>query len=324
MLDFTRCWKHLEQIELGAWADTLAPLIEQRLSHESSGNLKRWLPVINNLPAIQAQQIELNQDRVSVSGLTDPQQQVELREQLKTLIPWRKGPFHIHGIDIDTEWHSDWKWQRVHPHVADLRGKTVLDVGCGSGYHLWRMLGAGAEHVVGIDPSILFMLQFRVLKHFIGEQSPVEYLPLALEEIHPLLPAFDHVFSMGVIYHRRSPIDHLTQLRACLKPGGQLILETLIIESEQQNVLVPEDRYAKMRNVWFLPNPSLLQRWVERCGFEQVKIVDINRTSLDEQQQTPWMTFESLANFLDPDDPTRTIEGYPAPVRAILTAYRPD
>ena len=52
-------------------------------------------------------------------------------------------------------------------------------------------------------------------------------------------------------------------------------------------------------------------------------------TSLDEQRRTDWMTSESLAEFLDPNDRSKTIEGYPAPLRAVLTAktlafaYRP-
>jgi len=51
-----------------------------------------------------------------------------------------------------------------------------------------------------------------------------------------------------------------------------------------------------------------------------VEIVDVGQTSVEEQRRTPWMTFHSLAQFLDPDDPGLTIEGLPAPRRAILTA----
>ena len=56
---------------------------------------------------------------------------------------------------------------------------------------------------------------------------------------------------MGVLYHRRSPIDHLLELKGCLQTGGELVLETLVIDGGLGEVLVPENRYAKMRNVWF-------------------------------------------------------------------------
>jgi len=79
-----------------------------------------------------------------------------------------------------------------------------------------------------------------------------------------------------------------------------------------------------MRNIWFIPTPAALQRWLRRCGFIDVKIADVSATSLDEQRSTEWMRFESLKDFLDPDDLSKTVEGLPAPRRAILVARRPD
>jgi tRNA (mo5U34)-methyltransferase len=98
------------------------------------------------------------------------------------------------------------------------------------------------------------------------------------------------------------------------------VLETLVIDGEGDRVLVPKGRYAKMRNVWFIPSLPLLENWLRRCGFERVTTVDVTRTTFEEQRSTDWMTFESLADFLDPADRDFTIEGYPAPRRAIVTA----
>ena len=75
-----------------------------------------------------------------------------------------------------------------------------------------------------------------------------------------------------------------------------------------------------MRNVWFLPSARALSVWLERLGFKDIAIVDHNTTSLDEQRRTQWMTGESLADFLDPNDTNMTIEGYQAPIRAVITA----
>jgi tRNA (mo5U34)-methyltransferase len=237
---------------------------------------------------------------------------------LKQLMPWRKGPFTLHGLHIDTEWRSDWKWDRVLPHLAPLQHRMVLDVGCGSGYHLWRMRGAGAEFVVGIDPSQLFYAQFEAIKHF-NPDPKVHLIPIGIDDM-PALKTFDTVFSMGVLYHRKSPIDFLQQLKNQLRPGGQLVLETLVVEGDKTTVLVPGERYAKMRNVWFIPSCEALLGWLQRVGFHDAKVVDLNMTSLDEQRKTSWMENESLVDFLDPTDHSKTIEGYPAPLRAVIVA----
>ncbi len=241
---------------------------------------------------------------------------------LRNLMPWRKGPFSLYGVDIDTEWRSDWKWERVLPHLSDLSGRTILDVGCGSGYHLWRMVGAGAHLAVGIDPTQLFLCQFEAVRKLLGGDQRAHLLPLGIEQL-PALNAFDTVFSMGVLYHRRSPLEHLWQLKDQLVSEGELVLETLVVEGDERTVLIPGDRYAQMRNVYFIPSALALKNWLEKCGFVDVRIVDVCQTTTEEQRRTDWMITESLAEFLDPNDPSKTVEGYPAPLRAVLIAKKP-
>ena len=165
-------------------------------------------------------------------------------------------------------------------------------------------------------------MQYRAIRHFTGKY-PLYVLPLGIEAVPEKLRAFDAVFSMGVFYHRRFPVDHILQLRDCLKSGGELILETLVIDGNAQQVLVPEDRYGKMRNVWFIPSCDAVMLWMRRCGLKDITLVDVTPTSTDEQRRTEWMQYESLADYLDPDDPQKTVEGYPAPKRAIFTATAP-
>jgi tRNA (mo5U34)-methyltransferase len=184
------------------------------------------------------------------------------------------------------------------------------------------MLGAGAKLVIGIDPSPLFIMQFQAIKHFAGD-FPIHVLPLGIEAVPDKMRAFDSVFSMGVLYHRRSPLDHLLQCRDALRPGGELILETLVIEGDEMAVLLPQDRYAKMRNVWFIPSARAVALWLQRCGFVDIKIVNECITTAAEQRRTDWMQYESLNDFLDPLNPTLTVEGYPAPRRALLVATAP-
>lgn len=299
-------------------ADTLAALAEQTLSGLDHGDLPRWQAALARLPAVEP---AADADHPAPRLGTPVADTESLRQTLMALHPWRKGPLALGGVNIDTEWRSDFKWDRIAPHW-DIDGHAVLDVGCGNGYFGWRMLGAGARCVVGIDPTTLFVMQWRAQMHFAGN-LPNFVLPLKDTDLPETLGGFDTVCSMGVLYHRRDPADHLARLWRCVRPGGQLLLETLVIDQAGEAELVPQGRYARMRNVWQLPTPALLGRQLRAAGFGHARCVDVTPTTPAEQRRTDWMRFESLAQCLDQDDPSKTVEGHPAPVRAVMLAQRP-
>jgi tRNA (mo5U34)-methyltransferase len=303
------------------WACELRQKTELALAPERHGKLPEWIDAWHRLPDADSAVLNAHGDTVTLSGALSEDARQQLRNALMEFHPWRKGPFELFGIRIDTEWQSCLKWNRLAPHL-NLQNRRVLDVGCGNGYYGWKMLEAGARLVLGLDPFLLFLMQFEAVRKYAGPQWPHFVLPLTDADLCDGLEAFDVTFSMGVLYHRTSPIDHLQALWQSLVPRGTLVLETLVIESEQPAVLVPEDRYAKMRNVWFIPSVRMLQLWLQRTGFCNVRVIDVSRTTSEEQRRTEWMTFESLGDFLDPSHPHLTIEGYPGPVRALLTAVR--
>ncbi|MFV0575099.1 MAG: tRNA 5-methoxyuridine(34)/uridine 5-oxyacetic acid(34) synthase CmoB [Vibrio sp.] len=323
MFNFANFYQLIAQDQrLQPWLNTLPQQLTDWQNAEH-GDFERWLRALNKISDQQPDNVEIASEvRITNNEEFPIGEQKKLESLLRTFHPWRKGPYHVHGLDIETEWRSDWKWDRVLPHISDLKHRSVLDVGCGNGYHMWRMLGAGARLCVGIDPSHLFLIQFEAIRKLMGNDQRAHLLPLGIEQL-PELKAFDTVFSMGVLYHRRSPLDHLYQLKNQLVSGGELVLETLVIEGDENAVLVPVDRYAQMRNVYFFPSAKALKVWLEKCGFIDVKIVDENVTSTEEQRTTNWMTHNSLPDYLDPNDPTKTVEGYPAPRRAILIATNP-
>jgi len=321
MIDYQPLYNNLLDAKADAWVKILPQQLATALDLTRHGNLEQWQTVIECLPKLATTHRLLDADAVQI-GLSDDLSEaarMQLEHQLKALHPWRKGPYNLFGINIDTEWRSDWKWNRLKNHISPLKHRMVLDVGCGNGYHCWRMLGARAKMVIGIDPLLLNVMQFQLVRKLYGE-APLYVLPLGIEELPYGLNAFDTVFSMGVLYHRRSPVDHLLELRDCLQPGGELVLETLVIDGRLGEVLLPEGRYARMRNVWFLPSCETLISWLKRCGFKNIRLVDVTTTSIEEQRSTEWMQFNSLKDFLSPENPQLTCEGLPAPKRAIIIA----
>ncbi|MCU7811711.1 MAG: tRNA 5-methoxyuridine(34)/uridine 5-oxyacetic acid(34) synthase CmoB [Candidatus Thiodiazotropha sp. (ex Notomyrtea botanica)] len=313
----------LMETPLARWLEVLPQQVDRVWRERPHGDLPAWQEAISQLPEFGASTISLSSPciRAGEAADCDDQAREQIRQQLMRLHPWRKGPFEICGLHIDTEWRSDRKWERLQPHIQPLHNRLILDVGCGNGYYALRMAGEGARQVIGIDPTQLFLYQFEALRHFLGKQHPVHLLPLGIEDIPPNLQAFDTVFSMGVFYHRRSPFSHLSELKGCLRKGGELVLETLVIDGGPSEVLVPEGRYAKMRNVWFIPSPATLISWLSRAGFGDVRLIDVTTTSVEEQRATEWMRFESLADYLDPLQSAQTVEGHPAPRRAIIVAH---
>lgn len=319
--------RNISLLDLEQCRENIAALV-QRLNTRivmDYGNEKKWRDLYHQLPDITPSVLDVSEGMIRIGCAldTDIQAIYALYRVLIAMSPWRKGPFFVFGIQVESEWASNIKWGRLRNKISPLTGKRVLDVGCSSGYYMFKMLEFEPEMVLGIDPQLLFYYQFKALQKYI-QSDRLFYLPIGLEDMPPVGRYFDTVFYMGVIYHRKSPVDSLIEIRQCMKPGGELVLETLVIESEAPIALFPEDRYAKMRNVFFIPSVPCISAWLTRARFTDITCIDISKTTLSEQRKTQWINTESLEDFLSPDDPTKTVEGYPAPVRAIITAKAMD
>jgi tRNA (mo5U34)-methyltransferase len=299
MIERKRLHAALRALGLDTWVGAVDASLDARLCSAGHGDFERWQQVVEAL-----------------EHATDA---AERKALLLQLSPWRKGPFDVGGVHIDSEWRSDLKWQRVRDAIAPLQGRNVLDVGCGNGYYALQMREAGARSVIGIDPTLLYVMQFLAVNHFVRDASTF-VLPLRLHELPLPAKRFDTTFSMGVLYHQRSPIDHIRQLRDTLRPNGQLVLETLFVPGDESYACTPPDRYARMKNVWLLPTIAELATWLRRSGLTDIAVIDESATTTDEQRATEWMTFESLSEALDPGDPSKTVEGWPAPQRVVVTA----
>ncbi len=307
---FVDSWSEVEQYLQNYW---------QSPNH---GDHARWQAAVERVMDLvpeEAKNWEVNDNYLQLAGKIPQKAKASLEQALQQLHPWRKGPLSIGPIDIDTEWRSDWKWQRLKPHL-DFTGKHVLDVGSGNGYYGFRMLDAGARSVIGIDPTLLFVMQARLMQYCSGHPNNW-VLPMTLEQLPEGVKGFDIVLSLGVLYHRKDPVEHLKHLLHCVKPGGQVVIETFVLPpgwGEAQEV----DRYARMRNVYQIPSVERLRQWMQQAGWENIQMVDLCRTSTGEQRSTEWMRFESLSESLSADDQKQTVEGLPRPVRCLCIAGR--
>ncbi|HQU74569.1 MAG TPA: tRNA 5-methoxyuridine(34)/uridine 5-oxyacetic acid(34) synthase CmoB [Calditrichia bacterium] len=298
--------------------------LAQRWRDRPHGDWPRWRAALDQLPAISPTSVSVDEPAIRIGEAEDlsESERENLPGHLKAFCPWRKGPFRFFGVEVDCEWRSDLKWERLRPHLPPLENRRVLDVGCGNGYYGWRMMSHSPNSVVGIDPFLLYGAQYLVARKYMPH-LPFYWLPLGFEDLEGLTANFEVIFSMGVLYHRRSPLDHLRDLWQSLTPAGSVVLETLVIDGPEGMTLLPPDRYAGMRNVWFLPSLLTLESWLKRSGFSEIRLVNTSFTDVREQRPTEWMSFHSLPDFLQPDDPRLTVEGLPAPQRAIFIATRP-
>jgi len=244
----------------------------------------------------------------------------DLKGKLKALAPWRKGPFEIAGIELDAEWRSDFKWNRVAPVLESLEGRRVCDIGANSGYYMYKMLGQEPEMVLGLDPTVRYYLQFLALQK-LTKPNQLYYEPFGLEEMVQFPKFFDTVFCMGILYHHRSPIDILRLINESMAKGGQLIVESQGIPGDGPYALFPEKTYAKVKGTYFVPTATCLVNWLKKAWFENIEVFYVSDMSSDEQRSTEWMTRQSYSDFVD-EESNLTVEGYPAPVRIYVSANK--
>lgn len=244
-----------------------------------------------------------------------------LKTAIKSMIPWRKGPFQICHETIDAEWRSDLKWQRVKKHSASLQGKVILDIGCNNGYYLYHIAKQNPKYLLGIDPVIPYYYQYQFLKQFYAPPK-TEFRLLGIQDLIHFNRVFDCVFCMGIVYHHPNPIDILKNIYNAMRPGGLLIIESQGINTNGPYCLFPKNRYLKLPGHWFIPSKEALENMIRRSGFQYVEtFLEVKLDSI-EQRQTKDSPYDSLVSGLDPHNPDLSVEGYPAPYRFYVKARR--
>jgi len=281
---------------------------------QKNGNIPRWEKSLESIKQFGTGQVSYTDPYIHIDNSTT-QDSIDSFLELR---PWRKGPYQIGDIYIDSEWNGSLKWKRLESILHLITDKEVLDIGSGNGYFSFLLSLFGAKHILAIEPFLLFNYQFHAINSLIDEPLNITMAPLRLEQL-PIQKEFDVIFSMGVLYHQKDHLTHLIKVKELLKPDGYFLLETLIVDGKNE-LIVPKDRYAKMRNVFNIPSIDVIEKWLAETGFKNIELIDINQTKPIEQRKTLWIgdQTESLEDFLDKYDSNKTIEGYPAPKRAMF------
>jgi tRNA (mo5U34)-methyltransferase len=288
-------------------------LEELRRDRQKWMTWKNIAPLREALAALEdAERVVELGDRVKISGVLDEK---KIYETAKLLMPWRKGPFEVGQTFIDSEWRSDVKYNLLRPHF-NLKNKRVADIGCNNGYYMFRMREDEPKSLVGFDPSPLYKTQFDFINHFV--KSEIVYELLGVEHLEFYEEKFDVIFCLGVLYHRSDPVAMLKSLFRGLDAKGEVILDTFYIQGEDEICLCPESSYSKIPNVYFVPTIKALKNWCLRAGFSEFEVLETAVTDANEQRKTQWIEGQSLEDFLDPNDASKTVEGYPAPARVYV------
>ena len=298
------------------WQKLLDPYKKDFFGIKKDKRIELWQKILLELPSPLDKTVEMSSE-VKIDFDWTPQDSVETKDLLLQLVPWRKGPFLINDVFIDSEWCSHFKWDRFLELDMDLNDKTVLDVGSGNGYYGFRMLGLGAKEVLCLEPNLTHFSQFLAINNF-AQSKKIQMLPERLESIQIDKPYFDVIFSMGLLYHQRDPGEHLRLLASHLKKEGRIVIETIVTPEDYEEVLVPSDRYANMPNVWSVHNEIGLEKIILEQGLEIIDSTKAVMTTVEEQRATQWMPFRSFESALEEGNPKKTIEGFPAPLRKFV------
>ena len=285
-------------------------------------NVEPWYLQLQESSKIEKNNLSIDYgDWFSVGTKEDVsiEEQEIILQTAKSLIPWRKGPFKIFDLEIDSEWQSNIKYNLIRP-FFDLKDKVVADIGCNNGYYMFRMLEDKPKRLVGFDPSPLTLHQFEFINHFV--KSDIVYEMLGVEHLEFYNHKFDFIFMLGVLYHRADPVGTLKSLARGLNSKGEILIDTFMIDGDEELCLTPNKRYSKIPNIYFIPTIPALKNWLERAGFEHIEVLATTVTTSEEQRKTIWSFDQSLEDFLDPNDNSKTVEGYPAPKRVYVKARK--
>jgi tRNA (mo5U34)-methyltransferase len=243
----------------------------------------------------------------------------QIRERVRALGPWfhnlnlqgvQTAPNHFLGDYPTAHWRT---FENAIPY--DLRGRTVLDIGCNAGFFALQLHRRGAARVVGIDSDERYLAQARFAAEVSG--ADIEFRRLTVYEVAALGERFDLVLFLGVLYHLRHPLLALDLLHQHVV-GDTMIFQTMLRGSEETCQLEPdypftetgvferagfpklyfiEQKYAGDQTNWWIPNRAAAEAMLRSSGFAIVghpapEVFICRRAPLATEQEDPALHVE--------------------------------
>jgi tRNA (mo5U34)-methyltransferase len=213
-----------------------------------------------------------------------------IQQRVRELGPW------FHNLDLQgiktapDHFLGDYpavKWQRFADAIpADLRGKSVLDIGCNGGFYAIEMKRRGADRVVGIDEDATYLAQARFAAEITG--MDIELKQLSVYDVAVLGETFDLVLFLGVLYHLRHPLLALDLIHE------HVARDVLVFQSMQRGsdevepvatdypfeedrifhrpdfprLYFIEQKYSGDPTNWWIPNRACSEALLRSAGFE--------------------------------------------------------
>jgi len=217
----------------------------------------------------------------------------EAKEEMDTVMrkmgPWYHN-LNFSGINTnptDTEYPAR-RWRIVEPYIPkNLQGKSILDIGCNSGFFSLEMKKRNADRVVAIDFMPYLLSQVRFASYWFD--LPIEPRLLDVYDVALLETQFDLVVFLGVFYHLKHPLYALEKVASICK--DILIFQSLMRGSTDD--FIPADNYVYEDNSffedpayprmyfieksfhndasnWWIPNRSCLTAMLRVAGFKNI------------------------------------------------------
>lgn len=213
----------------------------------------------------------------------------ELANEIERLGPW------FHNMELGGVWTApnhflgDYPRQKFarfeHAVPRDLRGKTVLDIGCNGGFYSIEMKRRGAARVVGIDSADAYLAQARFAAKALDVD--IELRKMDVYDVPALAERFDVVLFMGVLYHLRHPLLALDLIHDHVA-GGTMIFQSMLRGSRDVEAVAEdyafdehgifdlpgypkmhfvEEKYAGDPTNWWVPNRACVEAMLRSAGF---------------------------------------------------------
>jgi tRNA (mo5U34)-methyltransferase len=183
-----------------------------------------------------------------------------------------------------------YKWEQIAGHLpADMKGWSVLDIGCNAGFYSFQLARRGAT-VVGIDVNDRYLAQARWAADLFALAGRVTFRRMQVYDLARTDESFDLVLFMGVLYHLRYPmlgldivarrVSRLMLFQTLTMPGMEVATPPERLDFPNRHLMAEpgwpkmafiEDRFAGDPTNWWAPNHACIEAMLRSAGLEVIE-----------------------------------------------------